>query len=114
MTGFAAGYACQRSCGSSARQGSSAQLPVTYGVQEIAVDGAGSGHIAPLIGGAAVGVAFFCARRGPLPMVELRLFRSRGFTGAARAGRACPAGPGGLELAGTDALCPAGHLTRAR
>jgi hypothetical protein len=44
-------------------------------------------------------------------MVELRLFRSRGFAGA---GRACPAGPGGLELAGTDALCPAGHLTAAR
>jgi hypothetical protein len=39
-------------------------LPVIYGMTEIAVDGAGPGHIAPLIGGAAVGVVSLLRRAG--------------------------------------------------
>jgi DHA2 family multidrug resistance protein-like MFS transporter len=60
-----------------------AVLPVIYGMQEIAASGASPGRIAAIAAGALVGVAFVLrqARRAH-PMIDLSLFRSRGFTGA--------------------------------
>ncbi len=60
-----------------------AVLPVIYGMQEIAASGADPGRIAAIAAGAAVAVAFVVrqARRAH-PMMDLTLFRSRGFSGA--------------------------------
>jgi DHA2 family multidrug resistance protein-like MFS transporter len=61
----------------------SAVLPVIYGMQEIAANGADVSRITAIAAGFIVGVAFVIrqARRAH-PMIDLTLFRSRGFTGA--------------------------------
>jgi len=61
-----------------------AVLPVVYGMQEIAANGADVARIAAIGAGLAVGIAFVIrqARRAS-PMIDLTLFRSRGFSGAA-------------------------------
>ena len=59
-------------------------LPVIYGMQEIAAAGADAGRVAAIAAGLAVGVVFVVRQaRSQAPMIDLRLFRSRGFTGAA-------------------------------
>jgi DHA2 family multidrug resistance protein-like MFS transporter len=60
-----------------------AVLPVIYGMQEIAASGADAVRIGAIVAGLAVGAAFVLrqARRRE-PMIDLRLFRSRGFTGS--------------------------------
>jgi MFS transporter, DHA2 family, multidrug resistance protein len=60
-----------------------AVLPVIYGMQEIAASGADVARIAAITVGAAGGIAFVIrqARRAH-PMIDLTLFRSRGFSGA--------------------------------
>ncbi|HEX9064298.1 MAG TPA: MFS transporter [Streptosporangiaceae bacterium] len=60
-----------------------AVLPVIYGMQEIASAGASPARIAAIAAGLAVGVVF--VRRqvsGRVPMIDLHLFRRRGFAGA--------------------------------
>jgi DHA2 family multidrug resistance protein-like MFS transporter len=60
-----------------------AVLPVIYGMQEISADGAQPASIAAIVAGVAVGVVFLLRQaRSRNPMIELTLFRSRGFTGA--------------------------------
>ncbi|HXB47099.1 MAG TPA: MFS transporter [Streptosporangiaceae bacterium] len=60
-----------------------AVLPVIYGMQEISANGAQPANIAAIIAGVAVGAAFVLRQaRSRVPMIELALFRSRGFTGA--------------------------------
>ncbi len=60
-----------------------AVLPVIYGMQEIAASGADAVRIGAIVVGLAVGAAFVLrqARRSE-PMIDLHLFRSRGFTGS--------------------------------
>ncbi|HSR86938.1 MAG TPA: MFS transporter [Streptosporangiaceae bacterium] len=60
-----------------------AVLPVIYGMQEIAANGADVIRIGAIAAGLIVGVGFVIrqARRAH-PMIDLTLFRSRGFTGA--------------------------------
>ena len=60
-----------------------AVLPAIYGITEIAANGLDVARGASIVAGLAVG-ALFCLRqaRGPAPMIDLKLFRSRGFTGS--------------------------------
>ena len=60
-----------------------AVLPVIYGVQEISANGAQPVNIAAIAVGLGVGAVFLRRQaRSRTPMIELALFRSRGFTGA--------------------------------
>jgi MFS transporter, DHA2 family, multidrug resistance protein len=60
-----------------------AVLPVIYGMQEISANGSQPGYIAAIGAGVAIGVMFVLRQaRSRAPMIELALFRSRGFTGA--------------------------------
>jgi MFS transporter, DHA2 family, multidrug resistance protein len=60
-----------------------AVLPVIYGMQEISANGAQPADIAAIVAGVAVGGLFVWRQaRSRAPMIELALFRSRGFTGA--------------------------------
>jgi MFS transporter, DHA2 family, multidrug resistance protein len=61
-----------------------AVLPVIYGMQEISANGAQPTYIVAITVGVAIGVMFVLRQaRSRAPMIELALFRSRGFTGAA-------------------------------
>jgi len=67
-----------------------AVLPVIYGMQEISVNGAQPASIAAIVAGVAVGAVFLLRQaRSPNPMIELALFRSRGFTGAVALNLVC-------------------------
>ena len=58
-------------------------LPVIYGMQEIAASGADAVRIGCIAAGLAVGVVFVRRQaHSPAPMIDLALFRSRGFSGA--------------------------------
>ena len=60
-----------------------AVLPVIYGMQEISANGARPAYVAAIVAGVVLGVAFLARQaRSRAPMIELALFRSRGFTGA--------------------------------
>jgi DHA2 family multidrug resistance protein-like MFS transporter len=60
-----------------------AVLPVIYGMQEIAAAGVSPARIGSITAGAAVGVVFVWRQaHSRAPMLELNLFRSRGFSGA--------------------------------
>jgi len=60
-----------------------AVLPVIYGIKEIAADGVDLARCLWIAAGLAVGAAFIARQaRSPAPMIDLRLFRSRGFTGS--------------------------------
>jgi MFS transporter, DHA2 family, multidrug resistance protein len=60
-----------------------AVLPAIYGIKEIAANGLDAGRAAWIAAGAAVGIAFIVRQaRGAAPMIDLKLFRSRGFTGS--------------------------------
>ncbi len=60
-----------------------AVLPVIYGMQEIAASGPNAVRVTAIAAGAAVGGAFVARQaRSPHPMIDLGLFRSRGFSGA--------------------------------
>jgi len=60
-----------------------AVLPVIYGMQEIAAAGVSPARLGSIIAGVAVGAAFVWRQaHSPAPMLELNLFRSRGFSGA--------------------------------
>jgi MFS transporter, DHA2 family, multidrug resistance protein len=60
-----------------------AVLPVIYGMQEIAASGADSARISCIVAGLIVAFAFVWRQaRSPAPMIDLALFRSRGFSGA--------------------------------
>ena len=60
-----------------------AVLPVIYGMQEIAADGADAARIAATVAGLVIGVGFVIRQaRRAYPMIDLKLFRSRGFSGA--------------------------------
>src|SRR5215468_1378875 len=60
-----------------------AVLPVIYGIKEIAADGLALSHALWIVAGLAVGAAFIVRQaRIPAPMIDLTLFRSRGFTGS--------------------------------
>ena len=60
-----------------------AVLPVVYGMQEIAASGASALRIGAIAAGVPVGASFLWRQaRRPNPMVDLTLFRSRGFSGA--------------------------------
>jgi DHA2 family multidrug resistance protein-like MFS transporter len=61
-----------------------AVLPVIYGMQEIAASGANPARIGSIMAGVAVGGLFLWRQaRSSAPMIDLALFRSRGFSGAA-------------------------------
>jgi MFS transporter, DHA2 family, multidrug resistance protein len=58
-------------------------LPVIYGMQEISANGARATYVVAIVAGVAVGVVFIVRQaRSRTPMIELALFRNRGFTGA--------------------------------
>jgi len=60
-----------------------AVLPVIYGMQEISANGTQPANLTAIVAGAAVGAVFLWRQaRSRAPMIELALFRSRGFTGA--------------------------------
>jgi MFS transporter, DHA2 family, multidrug resistance protein len=60
-----------------------AVLPVIYGMQEIAASGLDAARVGAIAAGVGVGAAFVIRQaRSRTPLVEPRLFRSRGFTGA--------------------------------
>ena len=60
-----------------------AVLPAIYGIKEIAANGLGAARVAWIAAGVIAGVAFiFRQARAPAPMIDLKLFRSRGFTGS--------------------------------
>jgi len=60
-----------------------AVLPVIYGMQEVSANGAQPVNIAAIVVGVGIGAAFVRRQaRSRAPMIELALFRSRGFTGA--------------------------------
>jgi DHA2 family multidrug resistance protein-like MFS transporter len=60
-----------------------AVLPVIYGMQEIAASGADAVRIGAIVAGLAIGAAFVLRQgRRSEPMIDLHLFRSRGFTGS--------------------------------
>jgi MFS transporter, DHA2 family, multidrug resistance protein len=60
-----------------------AVLPIIYGMQEIAASGADPVRIGCIAIGVLVGVAFIVRQAlSEEPMIDLRLFRSRGFSGA--------------------------------
>jgi MFS transporter, DHA2 family, multidrug resistance protein len=58
-----------------------AVLPAIYGIKEIAANGLDSARVACIAAGVIAGVAFiFRQARARAPMIDLKLFRSRGFT----------------------------------
>ena len=58
-------------------------LPLIYGLKKLAADGFGVPAVAGLVVGAAFGYAFVRRlRTGSAPLIDLRLFRDRGFRGA--------------------------------
>jgi DHA2 family multidrug resistance protein-like MFS transporter len=60
-----------------------AVLPVIYGMQEIAAAGASPARVGSIAAGVAVGCVFLWRQaRSSAPMIELALFRNRGFSGA--------------------------------
>jgi DHA2 family multidrug resistance protein-like MFS transporter len=60
-----------------------AVLPVIYGMQEISAYGGQPANIAAIVAGVAVGAVFLRRQaRSRTPMIELALFRSRGYSGA--------------------------------
>ena len=60
-----------------------AVLPVIYGIKEIAANGLSPERAAWIVAGLIVGIAFILRQaRSVAPMIDLRLFRSRGFTGS--------------------------------
>jgi len=60
-----------------------AVLPAIYGITEIAAHGLDVARAASIAAGVAVGTVFFLRQaRSPAPMIDLKLFRSRGFTGS--------------------------------
>jgi DHA2 family multidrug resistance protein-like MFS transporter len=60
-----------------------AVLPAIYGIKEIAAYGLDLARVLWIAAGVAVGAAFIVRQaRTPTPMIDLRLFRSRGFTGS--------------------------------
>jgi MFS transporter, DHA2 family, multidrug resistance protein len=60
-----------------------AVLPVIYGMQEIAATGANPVRVGSIVAGVAVGGVFgWRQASSPTPMIDLALFRSRGFSGA--------------------------------
>jgi len=60
-----------------------AVLPAVYGIKEIAANGLDYPRITCIAAGAAVGIAFVWRQaRSPAPMIELKLFRSRGYAGS--------------------------------
>ena len=60
-----------------------AALPAIYGVKEIAANGVDATRVACIAGGAAVGGLFLLRQlHTDHPMIDLKLFRSRGFTGS--------------------------------
>ncbi|MDR0341503.1 MAG: MFS transporter [Nocardiopsaceae bacterium] len=60
-----------------------AVLPVIYGIKEIAADGPDAVRCLSIAVGVAVGAAFVVRQaRARAPMIDLKLFRSRGFTGS--------------------------------
>ncbi|HEV2374600.1 MAG TPA: MFS transporter [Streptosporangiaceae bacterium] len=60
-----------------------AVLPVIYGIKEIAADGLDLARVLWVVAGVAVGAMFIARQaRGRAPMIDLRLFRSRGFAGS--------------------------------
>ncbi|MBO0787067.1 MAG: MFS transporter, partial [Actinobacteria bacterium] len=60
-----------------------AVLPVIYGIKEIAADGPDAARCLSIAAGVVVGAAFSWRQaRARAPMIDLRLFRSRGFTGS--------------------------------
>jgi DHA2 family multidrug resistance protein-like MFS transporter len=60
-----------------------AVLPAIYGIKEIAANGLDYGRAAWIAAGVAVGIAFLVRQaRSAAPMIDLKLFRSRGFTGS--------------------------------
>jgi DHA2 family multidrug resistance protein-like MFS transporter len=60
-----------------------AVLPAIYGIKEIAAYGLDLTRVLWIAAGVAVGAAFLIRQaRSPAPMIDLRLFRSRGFTGS--------------------------------
>ena len=60
-----------------------AVLPVIYGIKEIAAGGLTLARALWIVAGLAVGAAFVVRQaRSPAPMIDLTLFRSRGFTGS--------------------------------
>jgi DHA2 family multidrug resistance protein-like MFS transporter len=60
-----------------------AVLPVIYGIQEIAANGVSAARAGAIAAGVAVGAVFVLRQaRSRAPMIELSLFRGRGFTGA--------------------------------
>src|SRR5215472_4069405 len=60
-----------------------AVLPVIYGIKEIAAGGLTLPRALWIVAGLAVGALFIVRQaRSPAPMIDLMLFRSRGFTGS--------------------------------
>jgi MFS transporter, DHA2 family, multidrug resistance protein len=60
-----------------------AVLPAIYGIKEIAANGLDSARVAWIAAGVIAGVAFVLRQaRARAPMIDLKLFRSRGFTGS--------------------------------
>jgi MFS transporter, DHA2 family, multidrug resistance protein len=60
-----------------------AVLPAIYGIKEIAANGADAARVLWIVAGVAAGAAFVLRQaRAAAPMIDLRLFRSRGFTAA--------------------------------
>jgi DHA2 family multidrug resistance protein-like MFS transporter len=60
-----------------------AVLSVIYGMQEIAASGTSPARIGAIAAGVIVGACFLIRQaRRPDPMIDLKLFRSRGFSGA--------------------------------
>jgi len=60
-----------------------AVLPAIYGLKQIAAYGVDFTRVLWIVAGVAVGAAFVVRQaRSPAPMIDLRLFRSRGFTGS--------------------------------
>jgi DHA2 family multidrug resistance protein-like MFS transporter len=60
-----------------------AVLPAIYGIKEIAAYGLDLSRVLWIAAGMAVGAAFLVRQaRSPAPMIDLGLFRSRGFTGS--------------------------------
>ena len=60
-----------------------AVLPAIYGLKQIAAYGVNFTRVLWIVAGVAVGAAFVVRQaRSPAPMIDLGLFRSRGFTGS--------------------------------
>src|SRR6516165_3666071 len=60
-----------------------AVLPAIYGIKQIAAYGVDVTRVLWIVAGVAVGAAFVVRQaRSPAPMIDLSLFRSRGFTGS--------------------------------